>query len=83
MPLTTYDELLTRVRLLIEQSARPPVVAIAGHGGVGKSTLASRLAGDLGVGDEQVIGTDGLYARTDTTGPRCGTSTTGPSCSTC
>lgn len=63
---STYDELLARVRTLIAQSARPPVVAIAGCGGAGKSTLALRLAADLGVHEDQVVGTDGLYARTDT-----------------
>lgn len=66
MPLTTYDELLGRVRSLIAASDRPSVVAIAGHGGAGKSTLALRLAADLDVHEDQVVGTDGLYARTDT-----------------
>lgn len=63
---STYDELLARVRTLIAQSARPPVVAIAGCGGAGKSTLAMRLAADLGIHEDQVVGTDGLYAKTDT-----------------
>lgn len=66
MLLTTYDELLARVRTLVAQSPRPPVVAIGGHGGAGKSTLALRLAADLGVHEDQVVGTDGLYAKTDT-----------------
>lgn len=66
MPLTTYDDLLARVRMLMTGSARPPVVAIAGHGGAGKTTLARRLAADLGVHEDQLVGTDGLYARTDT-----------------
>lgn len=67
-PLTAavYDDLLARVRRLIAESARPPVVAIAGHGGAGKSTLARRLASDLAFHEDQVVGTDGLYARTDT-----------------
>ena len=64
--LTTYDELLASVRVLTSESARPPVVAIGGHGGAGKSTLSLRLATDLGVHEDQVVGTDGLYARTDT-----------------
>lgn len=62
---STYDALLSRVRRLIASLGRPPIVAIAGHGGAGKSTLAGRLAADLGVGDDQVVGTDGLYAKTD------------------
>ncbi|PUA82371.1 hypothetical protein [Nocardioides currus] len=66
MPTSTYDDLLARVRALVTDLARPPVVAIAGHGGAGKSTLALRLAADLGVTEDQVVGTDGLYARTDT-----------------
>ena len=66
MPLTTYDDMLARVRMLMAGSARPPVVAIAGHGGAGKTTLARRLAADLGVHEDQLVGTDGLYARTDT-----------------
>lgn len=66
MPLTTYDEMLARVRTLVAEMDRPPVVAIAGCGGAGKSTLALRLAADLGVHEDAVVGTDGLYARTDT-----------------
>lgn len=66
MPLTTYDEVLARVRSLVAGLARPPVVAVAGHGGAGKSTLALRLGADLGVHEDQVVGTDGLYAQTDT-----------------
>ena len=80
---TTYDDLLARVRMLITESARPPVVAIAGHGGAGKSTLALRLAADLGVHEDQLVGTDGLYARTDTERPPCGISTTGRRSSSC
>ena len=66
MPHTKYDDLRARVRTLIAESVRPPVVAIGGHGGAGKSTLALRLAADLGVHEDQVVGTDGLHARTDT-----------------
>ena len=63
---STYDELLARVLTLVAHSEKPPVVAIAGCGGAGKSTLARRLAKDLGVHEDQVVGTDGLYAKTDT-----------------
>ena len=63
---STYDELLARVRALMAESARPPVVVIGGCGGAGKSTLALRLAADLDVHEDQVVGTDGLYAKTDT-----------------
>lgn len=64
--LTTYDELLARIRTLVAESVRPPVVAIAGHGGAGRSTLALRLAEDLGVHEDQVVRTDAIYAKTDT-----------------
>lgn len=60
----TYDDLLARVEGLSAQLDRPPVVLIAGHGGAGKSTLATRLAKDLGMAPEQVVGTDELYAAT-------------------
>lgn len=60
----TYDELLARVRALVERLDRPPVVGISGHGGAGKSTLAARLAGDLGVTEDQVVGTDAFHATT-------------------
>jgi uridine kinase len=58
--------MLARVRALVAETDRPPVVAIAGCGGAGKSTLALKLAKDVGVHEDQVVGTDGLYARTDT-----------------
>ncbi|MBS2936677.1 hypothetical protein KDN32_02850 [Nocardioides sp. J2M5] len=59
---TTYDDLLARVRALADQLDRPPVVGICGHGGAGKSTLASLLAADLGVAEEQVVRLDRLKA---------------------
>lgn len=65
-PPTTYDDLLARVRALVATSERIPVVAISGHGGAGKSTLAARLVADLGLEPDQVVGTDELYA------PTCG-----------
>lgn len=64
--LTTYDDLLARVRTLIATSEQIPVVGITGHGGAGKSTLAARLGADLGLEPDQVIGTDELHA------PTCG-----------
>lgn len=66
----TYDELLARVRALVEELDRPPVVGISGHGGAGKSTLAARLAADLGLTGDQVVGTDAFYATS--CGPRAG-----------
>ena len=62
----TYDDLLDRARGLVAALPRPPVIAIAGHGGSGKTTLARRLAADLGFEAEQVVKTDRLYAATDT-----------------
>ena len=61
---TTYDDLLARVRGLIEGSDHVPVVAISGHGGAGKSTLAGRLGADLGITPDQVVPTDCFYATT-------------------
>lgn len=61
---TTYDDLLARVRTLVASGERVPVVAISGHGGAGKSTLAERLGADLGLDPDQVVGTDALYAAT-------------------
>ena len=61
-----YDDLLRRTRELIEELGRPAVIAIGGHGGAGKSTLALRLAADLGISTSQVVPTDRLYAAVDT-----------------
>ncbi len=61
-----YDELLDRVRALAADLDRPPVVGIAGHGGAGQTTLARRLARDLGFDAAQIVKTDRLYAATDT-----------------
>lgn len=66
----TYDDLLTRVRALAETRQAIPVVGISGHGGAGKSTLATRLAGDLGLHEDQVVPTDCFYATTS--GPDTG-----------
>ncbi len=60
----TYDDLLARTCALIETSDRVPVVGISGHGGAGKSTLALRLAADLGLAEDQVVATDAFYAAT-------------------
>ena len=59
---TTYDELRTRVTNLMTSMERSPVVAISGHGGAGKSTLAARLMTDLGMKPEEAVKTDRLYA---------------------
>jgi uridine kinase len=60
-----YDDLLARVRDLIATTDdRIPVVGISGHGGAGKSTLAARLGADLGLEEDQVVGTDAFYATT-------------------
>jgi uridine kinase len=61
-----YDELLDRVRALAADLDRPPVLGIAGHGGAGKTTVARRLASDLGFDAAQIVKTDRLYAATDT-----------------
>ncbi|QBX54652.1 hypothetical protein EXE58_03675 [Nocardioides seonyuensis] len=66
----TYDELLQRVRSLMTTTAHIPVVAISGHGGAGKSTLAEALAADLGLTEDQVVPTDCFYATT--CGPAAG-----------
>jgi uridine kinase len=58
----TYDDLLGRVRRLVDDLDRPPVVGISGHGGAGKSTLARRLGADLGLTAGQVVTLDRLYA---------------------
>jgi len=42
----------------------PVVVAIAGFGGAGKSTLADRLAGHFQIETRQVVRTDNLYSTT-------------------
>ncbi|MCF6376524.1 hypothetical protein L2K70_02815 [Nocardioides KLBMP 9356] len=61
----TYDDLLTRTRALIDATGSGvPVVGISGHGGAGKSTLALRLAADLGITEEQVVATDAFHATT-------------------
>ena len=67
---TTYDDLLARVRTLSTTGDRIPVVAITGHGGAGKSTLAARLAADLGLDPDQVVATDEFYATS--CGPEAG-----------
>ena len=67
---TTYDDLLARTRALIETSDGLPVVGISGHGGAGKSTLALRLAADLGLVEDQVVATDAFHATT--CGPEAG-----------
>lgn len=62
MSVATYAHLLDQVRGLRADLSRPPVVGISGHGGAGKTTLARRLAADLGVRPEQVVTLDRLYA---------------------
>ena len=61
---STYDELLQRLRTLMATTEHVPVVAISGHGGAGKSTLAESLAEDLGLTEDQVVPTDCFYAAT-------------------
>ena len=60
--MTTYDDLLAHIGVLMVHLDRPPVVAVSGHGGAGKSTLCSRLADDLGFDEEQVVRLDRLKA---------------------
>lgn len=59
----SYADLLARVRMLLAQLDRTPVVGISGHGGSGKTTLAAGLAVSLGFDEEQVVSTDCFYAR--------------------
>ncbi|WP_341924350.1 hypothetical protein [Nocardioides psychrotolerans] len=59
---TSYDAVRDRVARLLTGAERPPVVAISGHGGAGKSTLAAGLMTDLGGTPEQVIRTDCFFA---------------------
>ena len=62
---TTYDDLLARVHALIASTHdRVPLIGITGHGGAGKSTLAAKLAADLGLVPDQVVATDEFYAAT-------------------
>ncbi|WP_309647879.1 DUF2087 domain-containing protein [Nocardioides sp.] len=60
--MTSYHDLRGRVVGMLTGAERPPVVAISGHGGAGKSTLAARLMTDLGGTSEQVVRTDCFYA---------------------
>ena len=66
----TYDDLLARTRALVGTTEGVPVVGISGPGGAGKSTLALRLAADLGITEDQVVATDAFYATT--CGPEAG-----------
>lgn len=59
---TAYDDLRIRITHLVESLERAPVVGISGHGGAGKSTLATRLMSDLGGQPEQVVRMDRFYA---------------------
>lgn len=59
---TAYDDLRIRITHLVESMERAPVVGISGHGGAGKSTLATRLMADLGGQPEQVVRMDRFYA---------------------
>jgi uridine kinase len=61
---TTYDDLLARITALVETTERIPVVGISGHGGAGKSTLATALCADLGFARELVLSIDSFKAVT-------------------
>jgi hypothetical protein len=80
---TTYDRLVARVGDLVGALDRPPVVGVSGHGGAGRTTLATRLAADLGLEPRQVVELGRSYAA-GARGPAvCVTSTTGRRCGRC
>ena len=66
----SYERLRARITQVMDSMGRPPIVAISGHGGAGKTTLAARLMTDLGGQPHQVVRTDRLYA--STAGPDSG-----------
>jgi ABC-type dipeptide/oligopeptide/nickel transport system ATPase component len=80
---TTYDDLRARVTTLTASMERSPIVAICGHGGAGKSTLAARLMTDLGGKPDQVVTTDRFYAVGAGAASGCLSFTTGLPSSTC
>lgn len=63
---SSAEELLDRVRGLVAALERALVVAICGHGGADKTTLALDLATELGLAPDQVVRTDSFYAAADT-----------------
>ncbi|MCB9822898.1 hypothetical protein H6800_01325 [Candidatus Nomurabacteria bacterium] len=57
-----YDELVNNIKRLLNNQ-EVAVIAISGHGGSGKTTLAKRLAEDFDIAAEQIVGLDNLHAK--------------------
>jgi uridine kinase len=56
-----YTEIVARIRQLLEKQT-VVIVAISGHGGSGKTTLAAKLAEEFDVTNDQIVHIDALHA---------------------
>ena len=57
-----YEDLIVELEGLLGNQ-ETTVIAISGHGGSGKTTLAKKLAVEFGVADNQIVGLDNLHAK--------------------